>query len=132
VEKTVEIPATLTAFGAPPGSATATVIHQTPPQRLARTFGALGMFWGLALIGLFIPLAHFILVPTFFTAGIVVAVLKAREDQRLVKVCGACPHCGVDQEFEVGGRFTRERSLVCPLCHNILRLFTPTRVPRVE
>ena len=85
-----EVPATLTAFGAPRRAATATVIHQTPAQRLARTLVGLGTFWGLALIGLFVPVAHFILVPTFGAAGIVIAVLRAREDRRLVKVFAAC------------------------------------------
>ena len=48
------------------------------------------MFWALALGGLFIPVAHFILVPTFVVAGIVVAVKRSREDRRLVLLRGAC------------------------------------------
>lgn len=47
------------------------------------------MFWALALGGLFIPVAHFILVPTFVVTGIVVAVKRAREDRRLVLLRGA-------------------------------------------
>ncbi len=120
----MRVPVTLTAFGAPTRDATATVVHQTPGQRLSRALAGLGMFWGLALIGLFIPVAHLILVPAFFTAGIVMAVLKAREDRRLVKVHGTCPRCGVEQDFAVGGRFTGDRSLDCPQCHNTLRVLS--------
>lgn len=74
----IEIQASLTAFGHPPSRVTAVVIEQTPAQRLGRTLVGLGMFWALALGGLFIPVAHFILVPTFVVMGIIVAVKRAR------------------------------------------------------
>ena len=118
----VDIPATLTAFGSTPTPATAVVVIQSPGKRLARTAAGLGVCWGLALAGLFIPVAHFILVPTFLLAGIAVAILRAREDKRLLKVMGVCPRCSVRQEFSVGGRFEAQRSLDCPRCHNTLTL----------
>ena len=118
----MEISATLAAFGSPPTPATATVLLQTASRRMARTAAGLGLCWGLALAGLFIPVAHFILVPTFVLAGIVVAVLRAREDKRLLKVRGVCPRCRVPQEFKGGGRFTLERALDCPKCHTNLTL----------
>ena len=116
------VPATLTAFGAPPVAATATVISQTQAERLTRALGALGACWGLGLVALFIPVAHFILVPTLFTVGIVAAVRRGREARRLVNVRGTCPRCGVERQFEVGGRFGAERTFDCPECHNILRV----------
>jgi hypothetical protein len=118
----VDIPATLTAFGASPAQATATVLSQAPGERVARTAAALGACWGLAIVSLFIPVAHFILVPTFVIAGIAVAVLRMREDTRLLGVRGTCPRCGQEQHFEVGGRFAPSRSLDCPTCHNTLTL----------
>ena len=118
----VEIPATLTAFGAAPAPAKATVLSQPPGERLARTAAALGVCWGLALVIVFIPVAHFILVPTFFIAGIAVAVARAREATRLLGVHGVCPRCAAEQDFEVGGRFTPSKSLDCPKCHNTLTL----------
>ena len=54
----IEIQASLTAFGHPPSRVTAVVIEQTAAQRLGRTLAGLGMFWALALGGLFIPVAH--------------------------------------------------------------------------
>jgi hypothetical protein len=118
----VEIPATLTAFGAPPAPATATILSQAPGERLARTAAALGACWGLALVSVFIPVAHFVLVPTFFVAGIAVAVARAREATRLLAVRGACPRCAREQEFPAGGRLTPGRTLDCPACHNTLTL----------
>ena len=90
----IETQASLTAFGYPPCWVTAVIIEQTPAQRLGRAFAGLGMCWALALGGLFIPVAHFILVPTFVVAGIIVTVKRAREDRRLVLLRGVCPRCG--------------------------------------
>ena len=70
-----ETQASLTAFGYPPCWVTAVIIEQTPAQRLGRTLAGLGMFWALALGGLFIPVAHFVLVPAFVVAGIIVAII---------------------------------------------------------
>jgi len=120
----IETEASLTAFGHPPCWVTAVIIEQAPPQRLGRALAGLGMCWALALGGLFIPVAHFILVPTFLVAGIVVAVKRAREDRRLILIRGACPRCGAAQEFKPGGRFTTGRSVDCPKCHGILTLAT--------
>ncbi len=117
-----EVPVSLAAFGYPSRPATAVIVEQTPAQRLARTLAGLGMFWGLALVGLFIPVAHFVLVPTFLAAGIIVAAKRAREDRRLILLRGACPRCGAEQEFRPGGRFVGERSLDCPRCHGNLTL----------
>lgn len=129
VSDVVELPATLTAFGSPPTPATATVLNQRFGQRLARTGAALGACWGLALAGLFIPVAHFILVPTFVIAGIVTAVMRAREDRRVLEVRGRCPRCGAEQQFKVGGRFSPERSFDCPRCHGNLVMHASTAEP---
>jgi hypothetical protein len=116
------VPASLTAFGAPPTRATAVVVRQGPGRRAARALGALAAFWGGAAVAVFIPVAHFVLVPTLLVAGAVTAVLRLREDARLAAVRGVCPRCGTEQEFESGGRFRREQTLDCPRCHNHLRL----------
>ena len=118
----LEVQAALTEFGHPPSRVTAVIIEQAPSQRLGRTLAGLGTFWALALGGLFIPVAHFILVPTFLVTGIIVAVKRAREDRRLVQLRGACPRCGAAQEFAPGGRFATGRSVDCPKCHGTLTL----------
>jgi hypothetical protein len=117
-----ERPASLTAFGFPSQHAAAVIVEQAPAQRFGRVLTGLGVCWGLALCGLFIPVAHFVLVPTFVVAGIIVAVRRAREDRRLLLVRGACPRCGAEQEFKPGGRFVNGRSLPCSHCHGNLTL----------
>jgi hypothetical protein len=114
--------ASLTAFGYPARRATAVVMEQSVGQRFVRALSGLALFWGLALGGLFIPVAHFVLVPTFVTAGIIVAVKRAREDRRLLLVRATCPRCGGEQEFRPGGRFVSDRSFGCPRCHGNVTL----------
>ncbi|MGH7368702.1 MAG: hypothetical protein ACREKQ_01285 [Candidatus Rokuibacteriota bacterium] len=125
----VEVPISLTAFGFEPRPATAVVFEQSTGERVGRVLAGLGMFWALALGGLFIPVAHFILVPVFLVAGIVMAVKRSREDRRLALVRGACPRCGAEQAFKGGGRFENGRSLDCPACHGSFALAVPERAP---
>jgi hypothetical protein len=124
-----EVPASLTAFGHPPRPVRAVIVEQAPGQRFARTLAGLGMFWGLALASVFIPVAHFILVPTFLVAGVVMAIKRAREDRRLLRVRGACPRCGAVQDLKPGGRFVDGRSFDCPSCHGNLTLATRPAEP---
>ncbi len=62
-------------------------------ERVARALKTLGIFWALALVTLFIPLAHFVLVPGFFIAGPTVASLPYRAPEPPAKARGECPTC---------------------------------------
>jgi hypothetical protein len=117
-----EIHGSLSVFGATPTPVTARILRQSPADRLRRALGALGAFWGLAVPAAFMPVAHFILVPTLLLTGAVVAGLRAREDVRLLGVRGRCPRCGVEGEFPAAGRFRGRQALDCPRCHNRLTL----------
>jgi hypothetical protein len=119
------VEARLTAFGYEPSPVTAGVVVQPPGTRFGRILGGLGMFWGLGLASVFIPVAHFVLVPTFVVGGIVMAFVRAREDRRLILLQGACPRCGAAQEFRPGGRFADGRSFDCPKCHGTVTLAVP-------
>jgi hypothetical protein len=124
----VEIPATLAVFGAPPVPARARIRRQSSADRLRRVLAALGLFWGLAVPAVFMPVAHFILVPTLLLTGMVVAASRAREDIRLLGVHGHCPRCGAEQDFPASGRFHGEQALDCAHCHTRLTL-TAAMVP---
>jgi hypothetical protein len=117
-----EMAARLTAFGHEPSAVTAIVSVQSPGARAARVLAGLAMFWGVALVSVFIPVAHFILVPAFLLTGIVVAIMRAREDRRLILLRGPCPRCGAAQELRPGGRFVDGRRLDCPRCHGDVTL----------
>ena len=84
-----EIAGTLGVFGSPPVAASARVLRQSPQRRTRRALAALGACWAAAVPCVFMPLAHFFLVPTLLTTGVVLAVLRAREDTRLLGCTGA-------------------------------------------
>jgi len=125
----VQVAVSLTAFGFTPRPATAVVIEQSTGERVARAFAGLGMFWALALGGLFIPVAHLILVPVFLSAGIIMAIKRSREERRLAEVRGPCPRCGAQQTFKTSGRFAPGRSLDCPACHGTFEVAVPGNAP---
>ena len=124
-----QVAVSLTAFGFAPRPATAVVIEQSTGERVGRAFAGLGMFWGLALGGLFIPVAHLILVPVFLTTGAVTGIKRWLEVRRLAEVRGPCPRCGARQTFKAGGRFANGRSLDCPACHGTFAVAVPGNTP---
>lgn len=125
----VQVAVSLTAFGFTPRPATALVIEQSTGERVGRAFAGLGMFWALALGGLFIPVAHFILVPVFLSAGAVTGITRWLEVRRLAEVRGPCPRCGAQQTFKASGRFEPGRSLDCPACHGTFAVTVPGNAP---
>lgn len=116
------LPATLSVFGAPARAVTVTVLQQSGQRRAGRALAALGMFWGLAVVAVFLPVVHFVLVPSLLAAGVIVAALRLREHRRVLGVEGACPRCGVVQVFTAAGRLRRDQTLDCPRCHSTLTL----------
>ena len=106
----------ITAFGREAREAVVRVRAWTPAERLARTLGGWLGCWALAAVTLFIPVAHVLLVPGFFIAGIVVLVRRFGEDRSFVDGRGACPACGADQVFRLRGRFVLPKETSCPAC----------------
>jgi hypothetical protein len=114
--------AALEVFGAPPTRATAVLVSQNPGERLVRALAALGGCWGAAVVSVFFPVAHFFLVPGFLVLGVVLAVVRGRERERLVGLHGLCPRCHREQDFGRGDRQGGQTWVTCPACFNRLRV----------
>ncbi len=93
-------------------------------QRTRRAVKALGGFWGAMVVSVFIPIAHFLLVPSFFGIGIYQCLRRLRVQEQVRGVHGACPDCGVEQDFELGSRAAFPQSVQCRSCHRGLTLAT--------
>src|SRR5206468_12138991 len=78
---TYEVPALLSAFGAAPQPARVSVQTPTPGQRLTRAARALATFWAVAAGCVFLPVLHFVLVPTFAVIGLVMGAARLRDQQ---------------------------------------------------
>ncbi len=114
----VERPVTLSLPNCADTNAVAIVVERAPPARVVRAGVALAFLWGAALVCVFIPVLHFVLVPTLAILGPVIAVMRLLERVSLVAVRGPCPRCQVDRRFEASGRFRDGRALHCDGCGN--------------
>jgi hypothetical protein len=113
------IQAYLTIFGAPPTPVSVTLRELGLGQRIGRAVVALLTCWVLAAVSVFIVLAHFVLVPSFVVAGLVLAYFRLRTVRVVQRIHGACPRCGVEQDFAPP---SWGRLIDCPLCKNQLTL----------
>jgi hypothetical protein len=104
-----------------PAGGAAEVFSFSREERWARALKGLGFSWLVAAGTVFIPIAHFLLVPGFFFLGIYVFVSRVQTEEITTRIYGICPDCEVEQEFEAGGTWTLPRSLACRPCGRTLR-----------
>jgi hypothetical protein len=119
---TFEVPVTLSVFGASPSTGIATVRRPSLASRARRAALALGVAWLLAFPAIFFPVAHFVLVPGLVVGGVVLAVVRLREDRTLDRLRATCPRCQAALDVMPGGRFRLPRSVQCVHCRNQLTL----------
>ena len=110
----------LTGYGDTTTSGEATVLQFDRAERIARAGKGLAMAWGAALVSVFIPVAHFLLVPGFFLAGLVVFAKRMRRKVVVDAVRGACPDCEHEQRFDAPGVWRLPMHLTCANCHRLL------------
>lgn len=113
-------PFSITGYGPTPTNGSASVVSLDGAGRLRRAGAALAASWAAAVASIFVPVAHFLLVPGFLVIGIVSFVVRFRTPKRAVSVRGTCPDCGTDQEFDTSGPWSLPRQLTCGSCHRSL------------
>lgn len=91
-------------------------------ERLKRAMKMLGMLWGLAAISLFIPIAHWFLVPSFVLAGPIAATMRYRMTEALGEANGRCPSCQQDITLELEASDKLPLWTYCPQCNNSVQL----------
>ena len=111
----------LEGFSARPVVGSAEILSFDNRERLGRSLKGLGWSWVVSAGTVFIPVAHFLLVPGFFLFGIYVFVSRMRTTEITTRVHGTCPDCGSEQDFEAGGRWELPRSMTCGECGRMLR-----------
>jgi hypothetical protein len=111
----------LSGYHGEPTRARLVVASFDRPQRMRRAAKALGGFWGAMVVSVFIPIAHFVLVPSFLFIGVWQFVRRLKTAALLRGAHGRCPDCGAEQDFEIGSaRFPQ--SVACASCHRGLTL----------
>jgi len=119
---TEQLTGELYLFGFAKTAARVTIARHAPGDRAKRAAQALAALWGVAALAILVPIAHFVLVPGFFVAGIVVGLKRLREAASVTGVEGTCPRCSEECVFEAGGRLRASSRASCPACHNQLDL----------
>lgn len=112
----------LEGFADAPGPARIRVRHLDRAARLGRAARQLGVWWGAAVVSVFIPIAHLFLVPGFTMVGIVALVRTVGADQLVTEARGTCPDCGSEQPLDIGRRWAGGTTINCRHCSRTLRL----------
>ena len=112
----------LTGYSPSAGTATVTVRSFDKRERVRRAIKGLATFWGAALGSVFIPVAHFLLVPSFALYGAYTFFERLGAHQVVMAAEGTCPDCGKPQKLETGGRWQLPRTVACRYCQRALRI----------
>jgi len=107
----------LRGFSDPPGPGHCTVVSFDRRARSRRALRALGKWWGIALLSVFIPVAHFLLVPSFFLFGIFMSVQNLGTSELAKDARGVCPDCGTEQSLDLAAKWRVPQQVTCRNCH---------------
>jgi hypothetical protein len=112
----------LRGYSERPSIATVQVLRLDPMDRTRRALRHLGLCWGGAVVSVFIPVAHLVLVPGLFLAGIALVVGDLRTPEVVRAAQGTCPDCGTEQSLDIVGRWRGSAEIACRSCHRMLKL----------
>jgi hypothetical protein len=107
-----------------PGQVTIQIFDRA--ARVQRALAALGKWWGIAVLSVFIPVAHFILVPSFLAYGAWQFFQRFGTAELATNARGTCPDCGAEQELDLAPRWRVPQPVTCRQCHRGLRLTAPS------
>jgi hypothetical protein len=109
-------------LGKPDTAAVALLIRRPRPQRIRRALAGLAGCWGLAVVSVFLPVLHFILVPSLLVAGPLVAHWRLREHASLLAARGRCPGCDQAVSLDTRQPARPEIPFRCSACGRPLQL----------
>ena len=112
----------LTGYSPTPETATITIRSFDTPERVRRALKGLAMFWGAAIGSVFIPVAHFLLVPGFALFGAYTFFERLGARDVVTAAEGICPDCGKPQQLDIGGRWRLPRRVACRHCQRALQI----------
>lgn len=101
--------------------ATVTIAEWTPQERLRRGLKFFGICWGAAILTIFIPILHFILVPLLLLAGPVAGYHFYQQERMMLGGQAICPQCGAPLQIEKGpAKWPAEE--LCTVCRTALQV----------
>lgn len=97
-------------------------------DRMRRAALGLGACWGAAILAVFLPVLHFILVPALIVAGPLVLLSQLRQHVTIVDVEGPCPACGAAIREKLNRDARLPIELRCEQCRRALQVRLPERL----
>jgi len=99
-----------------------------PADRTTRAITILAICWVLAGVTLFIPIAHFFLVPAFLIAGPVMAYSRYKQTDAKENVEGECPRHNGHFTLKLEATDKLPKWAYCPECDGAIQLVTKKTV----
>lgn len=107
------------------GTGSARIVSYDRAARWRRALLGLARWWAIALLCVLIPVAHFLLVPSFFLFGIYTFVQRYGTTEQATSARGTCPDCGAEQPIELSARWQVPQAITCRHCRRGLSLTLP-------
>jgi hypothetical protein len=101
------------------------VRQHSRPDRLRRAARAWAGCWGAAIVAVFLPVLHFVLVPSLIVAGPLYAMVMMRERVTVLGADGDCPACGAPQHPKLKAGAGDRMEFRCESCRRALSLRLP-------
>lgn len=117
---TVEL--SLRGYASVPAAATVSLHEYDRPARWRRAIAGLGVWWAGALVAVFIPVAHLLLVPGGLIAGVIVGASRLKTHMVVTEAHGTCPDCGAEQDLDLPTRWRLPQPVTCHHCQRGLTL----------
>lgn len=115
----------LTGYHGEPTRGSVTIQQFDREHRVRRAVAGLGKWWGVGLLTVLIPVAHFVLVPSFLAYGLWQFFQRLGTAELATDARGTCPDCGAEQVLELAPRWRAPQPVTCRQCHRGLRLSLP-------
>lgn len=98
----------------------------SPPERFKLMALRIGIFFTLAIVSVFIPVLHFILVPAFLVASVLAGISASRFTSKATGGSVKCPHCKAAIQFGEAP-LSWPMSYVCQSCASSVKVYSESQ-----
>jgi hypothetical protein len=112
----------LAGYAPQPSEAIVDIQELGKSQRMRRAVTGAAAWFGAAVVSVFIPIAHFVLVPFCLVMSFVMGMRRMAQGKMVTAARGRCPDCGAEQDLDLKGPWGGPRDLTCRKCQRPMRM----------
>ncbi len=117
-----EVPLTASCYNKPARPFTARRLEFDRAARWRRGLGSAGKMLAGALVTAFVPVVHFVAVPSFLVVAVVLGVSRLKQESLLVSIEGSCPACDKPVSLSPNAKTRFPWTAPCPDCGEFIKL----------